>query len=148
MEAVSDYIFRYAKKTAEKAEQTEDPVRRSELGQMAVVMEKIATQKPETFTEAIELVWMIQLIGNLFGGSALSLSRFDQYMFPFYKHDIERGILTVDRAFELICSLYLKLNEPKMRTVQSLAVGGVRCENGENACNDLLQALPGSDVCA
>lgn len=137
MEAVSDYIFRYAKKTAEKAEQTEDPVRRSELGQMAVVMEKIATQKPETFTEAIELVWMIQLIGNLFGGSALSLSRFDQYMFPFYKHDIERGILTVDRAFELICSLYLKLNEPKMRTVQSLAVGGVRCENGENACNDL-----------
>ena len=35
---------------------------------MAVVMEKISMQKPETFTEAIELVWMIQLIGNLFGG--------------------------------------------------------------------------------
>ena len=137
MEAVSDYIFRYAKAAAVKAEATEEPVRRAELQKMAVVMEKISTQKPETFTEAIELVWMIQLIGNLFGGSALSLARFDQYMYPFYKHDIEAGTITVDRVFELICSLYMKLNEPKMRTVQSLAVGGICCESGEDACNDL-----------
>lgn len=137
MEAVSDYIFRYAKAAAVKAEATEEPVRRAELQEMAVVMEKISMQKPETFTEAIELVWMIQLIGNLFGGSALSLARFDQYMYPFYKHDIEAGAITVDRVFELICSLYMKLNEPKMRTVQSLAVGGICCESGEDACNDL-----------
>lgn len=137
MEAVSDYILRYARATAEKASKEQNPVRREELQKMSVVMEKISTQKPESFTEAIELVWMIQLIGNLFGGSALSLSRFDQYMYPFYQHDIAAGTITVERVFELICSLYLKLNEPKMRTVQSLAVGGVRCEDGENACNDL-----------
>lgn len=137
MEAVSDYILRYAKKTADAAAKTENSVRRAELEQMAQVMEKISAQKPETFTEAIELVWMIQLVGNLFGGSALSLSRFDQYMYPFYKQDIEAGRISVSRVFELICSLYLKLNEPKMRTVQSLAVGGVRCEDGEDACNDL-----------
>lgn len=137
MEAVSDYIHRYAEKTAAKAEETEDAVRKEELKQMAGVMEKISYQKPETFTEAIELVWMIQLIGNIFGGSALSLSRFDQYMFPFYKHDIEAGTITVGRVRELICSLYMKLNEPKMRTVQSLSVGGVCCETGEDACNDL-----------
>ena len=58
-------------------------------------------------------------------------------MYPFYKHDIEAGTITVDRVFELICSLYMKLNEPKMRTVQSLAVGGICCESGEDACNDL-----------
>ncbi len=50
---------------------------------MVVVGWKDPMQKPETFTEAIELVWMIQLIGNLFGGSALSLARFDQYMYLF-----------------------------------------------------------------
>lgn len=137
MEAVSDYIHRYAEKAAAKAEETQDSTRREELRQMAAVMEKISTQKPETFTEAIELVWMIQLIGNIFGGSALSLSRFDQYMYPFYKHDIEAGTITVGRVRELICSLYMKLNEPKMRTVQSLSVGGICCETGEDACNDL-----------
>lgn len=137
MEAASDYISRYADAAAAKAAETADPCRKAELENMAKVMKKIAWEKPETFTEAIELVWMFQLIGNLFGGSALSLSRFDQYMYPFYKHDIENGLITVPRVLELICSLYLKLNEPKMRTVQSLSVGGVRCDDGEDACNDL-----------
>ena len=136
MRAVSDFIRRYAVQTRLAAEKA-DKQRAAELDEMARVMEKISVQKPDSFTEAIELVWMIQLIGNIFGGSALSLARFDQYMFPFYKKDIESGAITLGRVRELICSLYLKLNEPKMRTVQSLCVGGVDVETGENACNDL-----------
>ena len=137
MEGVSAFIRRYAAAAAEAAKHTECPTRRAELEAMSKVMEKVSTGKPETFTEAIELVWLFQLIGNLFGGSALSLSRFDQYMYPFYRHDIETGAITLERVRELICSLYLKLNEPKMRTVQSLCVGGVNVDSGGDACNDL-----------
>lgn len=137
MEGITQYIHRYAQTTAEAAKEEQDAERRAELSEMARIMEKVATEKPDTFTEAIELVWLIQMIGNLFGGSALSLARFDQYMFPFYKHDIETGAITLERVRELIASLYLKLNEPKMRTVQSLCVGGVNTEDGEDACNDL-----------
>lgn len=137
MEGVSAYIKRYAAAAAAAAEKTACDVRKAELLEMSKVMAKVAVEKPENFTEAIELVWLFQLIGNLFGGSALSLARFDQYMFPFYKNDIENGAITLERVRELICSLYLKLNEPKMRTVQSLAVGGVKVEDGTDACNDL-----------
>ena len=93
---------------------------------------------PDTFYEALELVWMTQLIGNLEGGSPLSLGRFDQYMYPFYKKDMENGSLTQERAFELVCALYLKLNEPKMRTVQSLSVGGLSYD-GEDGANGLTK---------
>lgn len=136
MRGVSCFIRRYADVTRIAAEKAEK-LRAKELYVMADVMEKVSLQRPESFTEAIELVWLIQLIGNIFGGSALSLARFDQYMFPFYKKDIEAGKITLERVRELISSLYLKLNEPKMRTVQSLCVGGVDVECGEDACNDL-----------
>lgn len=136
MRGVSDFIRRYAD-AARRAAKTADAQRAGELLAMAQVMEKVSRERPESFTEAIELVWLIQLIGNIFGGSALSLARFDQYMFPFYRRDIESGAITLNRVRELICSLYLKLNEPKMRTVQSLCVGGVHVQNGEDACNDL-----------
>ncbi len=137
MEGVSNFIQRYAESTAQAAEASKNATRKNELAEMANVMKKVSVQAPATFTEAIELVWLFQMIGNLFGGSALSLARFDQYMFPFYKRDIEAGTITVDRVRELVCSLYLKLNEPKMRTVQSLCVGGVHVEDGSDACNDL-----------
>lgn len=137
MEGVSAFIRRYAAAAAKAAEEAGSEIRRAELLEMSAVMEKISTEKPDSFTEAIELVWLFQLIGNLFGGSALSLSRFDQYILPFYQHDIETGRITLERVRELVCSLYLKLNEPKMRTVQSLCVGGVKVEDGSDACNDL-----------
>ena len=137
MEGVSAFIRRYAAAAADAAAKTEDQGRKAELLEMSAVMEHVSWEKPETFTEAIELVWMFQLIGNLFGGSALSLGRFDQYMMPFYQRDIQSGAITLERVRELICSLYLKLNEPKMRTVQSLSVGGVKTADGSDACNDL-----------
>lgn len=136
MRGVSDFIFRYAA-AVRQAAQPCGGERRAEFLEMARVMEKISCQKPENFTEAIQLVWMIQLVGNLFGGSALSLARFDQYMYPLYRQDIESGAITLQRVRELICALFLKLNEPKMRTVQSLCLGGVRVEDGKDACNDL-----------
>lgn len=138
VEAVIHYIRKYARAVRDEAERTESLMRKNELLELADIMKKISTEKPDTFYEALDLVWMTQLIGNLEGGSALSLGRFDQYMYPFYKRDTENGILTQERAFELICSLYLKMNEPKMRTVQSLSVGGLSY-GGEDGANELTK---------
>ena len=138
VEAVIHYIRKYAAAVEAEAEKTADSVRKEELLEMARIMKKVSTEKPDTFVEALELVWLTQLIGNLEGGSALSLARFDQYMYPFYEKDMEEGRLTEEKAFEWMCALYLKLNEPKMRTVQSLCVGGVTTE-GENGANELTK---------
>ena len=138
IEGVIHFIQKYAKAVQAEAERTECEIRKAELLELVRIMNKISTEKPDTFYEALDLVWMTQLIGNLEGGSALSLGRFDQYMYPFYKKDMENGSLTQERAFELVCALYLKLNEPKMRTVQSLSVGGLSYD-GEDGANELTK---------
>ena len=137
-QAVIDYADRYAKLALEMAEKCTDPQRKAELLVIASNCSKVPAKGATNFWEACQSFWFVQqLLQMESSGHSISPGRFDQYMYPFYKHDIEAGTITVDRVFELICSLYMKLNEPKMRTVQSLAVGGICCESGEDACNDL-----------
>ena len=137
LDAASKYIHDYAAAAREEALDV-GPERAAELKELARVCDKIADQKPDTFFEAIQLVWMTHLIGNVDGGSAMSLGRFDQYMRPFFEKDIASGELTLERARELVAALWLKLNEPKMRTVQSCCLAGVTRE-GKDGASELTQ---------
>ncbi len=131
------YINRLADTLTAQAEAA-DMKRAAELRDMAAVCRKVATGKPESFKEAITLVWLAHLIANIGGGSAMSFARFDQYMFPFYENDIASGAITRNEAKELLCCLWFKVNEPKMRTVQSLSLGGVT-PSSENGANELTR---------
>ena len=137
MLAAIRFVERYAA-TLEKERETANPDRARELGVMAETCRKIAAGKPETFREALQLVWMTHVIGNLAGGSALSFARFDQYMRPFYEQDLQDGRMNRDQASELMACVFLKVNEPKMRTVQSLCLGGVR-PDGTDGASDLTK---------
>ena len=96
----------------------------------------IAGEAPRTFRQALQLVWMIHLMSNIGGGSAMSFGRFDQYLHPFYQRDLSAGRLTPEDARELVAHLWLKANEPKMRTVQSLTLSGIGRDGGDGT-NDL-----------
>jgi formate C-acetyltransferase len=98
---------------ATQLETEQDGRRKAELEELARVSDKISSGKPETFFEAIQLVWYTHLIANLANGCAMSFSRFDQYMFPFYRDDLEAGRITPERARELICALFYKMNDQK-----------------------------------
>jgi len=138
IEAAIRYMKRYARAYADAAEAEQDAERARELREIAAVIDKVSTEKPETFREAIQLVWLTHLIANTGLGSALSFAKFDQYMYPFYKRDIEAGRITFEEARDLVCMLYLKCNEPKMRTVQSMALGGLNAR-GESTANDFTK---------
>ncbi|MGI6039850.1 MAG: pyruvate formate lyase [Clostridiales bacterium] len=138
IEAAIRYMKRYAKAYLGAAKTEEDPVRSEELREIAEIIDKVSTEKPETFREAIQLVWLTHLIANTGLGSALSFAKFDQYMYPFYRRDIELGRITFDEARDLVCMLYLKCNEPKMRTVQSMALGGLDAK-GESTANEFTK---------
>jgi formate C-acetyltransferase len=86
----------------------------------------------------VQFTWMLHVIMSILWGSALSFGRFDQYLFPLYERDIASGAITRDEARELLSCLWLKVNEPRMRTVQSLTLGGVT-PDGENAANALTE---------
>lgn len=137
IEACSRFIERYAK-TAEETAAASGPERAAELTAAAERLRKIAHQPADTFAEALQTVWMLHLIASVTGGSALSFARLDQYLYPLYRRDLDRGAMRREEAAELLSCLWLKINEPRMRTVQSVTIGGIT-PDGDDAANDLTR---------
>ena len=140
LEAVIRYIKRYSEQYKKAAANEADPERASELEEIAIVLAKVATEKAGSFNEALQLVWITHVISSVNMGSAMSFARFDQYMYPFYKADADAGLITKEETRDLIVHMILKVNEPKMRTVQSLALGGTT-PDGNDAANDLTKIV-------
>lgn len=141
IDAVIGFFKRYAQIALDEADKPScSAQRRKELHSMAKTMEKVSYHKPETFHEAIQMVWMMYIISNLQApqGSCSSYARFDQYLYPFYQADIEANRITEDEAVLYIGNLFCKVNEPRMRSVVSLIIGGVTPE-GKEASNDITR---------
>lgn len=139
MDAVVVFVGRYETVLNQQAENQEiSKERQIELKQMANICGAIKTAPAASFREAVQLVWMLHAIASIGGGSALSFGRLDQYLYPYYKKDLDAGVITKEEAKELLCCIWLKINEPKMRTVQSVTIGGVT-PDGKDASNELTQ---------
>ena len=109
LDAVRTFANRYsvlAKKLAEKELNQE---RKLELLEMSRICEKVPYEPAETFQEAVQSVWFIQLILQIeSNGHSLSYGRFDQYMYPYYDRDIKNGNITEAEALELLTCLWIK----------------------------------------
>ncbi|MFW6189112.1 MAG: pyruvate formate lyase family protein [Planctomycetota bacterium] len=139
VEAAVRFIRRYADRLEQEAGKPETAADRAlELRETAEVCRRVATDRPQTFRQALQLVWMVHIIGNIAGGSAMSFARFDQYMYPFYRRDLESGDITREAAKTLLECMWLKVNEPHMRTVQSVCLAGTTPDGG-SAANELTE---------
>ena len=108
LDAVRTYAHRFAQLAREKAAAASDD-RKKELLEIAGICEKVPYEPAQTFREAIQAVWFIQLILQIeSNGHSLSYGRFDQYMYPYLKHDLELGLITEDSAVELLGNLWIK----------------------------------------
>jgi pyruvate formate-lyase/glycerol dehydratase family glycyl radical enzyme len=141
---------RYAKLAQKLASEETEPMRKKELESIAKICDCIPENPPRNFKEAMQMVWFVQLILQIeSNGHSVSLGRFDQYMYPYYRRDMEAGTLTKEEALELIECFYIKLfSVNKIRpwshtrfvsgypTYQNLIVGG-QTEDGRDATNEL-----------
>lgn len=148
--AVIDYAGRYAKLAQEMAAQTSDPVRKQELFVIAENCSRVPAKGAQNFYEACQSFWFVQqLLQMESSGHSISPGRFDQYMYPYYKKDMEAGTLTREFAQELMDCIWVKLNDlNKCRDAasaegfagyslfQNLIAGGQNKE-GEDVTNDL-----------
>ncbi|MCC8140441.1 MAG: pyruvate formate lyase [Lachnospiraceae bacterium] len=137
IEAVIRFIRRYAQTLREEAS-GESEERSAELLRLAGICERISEKPAEGFYEALQLVWMLHTVASIQGGSALSFGRLDQYLYPYYAEDRKNGRISDEEVKELLSCVWLKINEPKMRTVQSVTLGGLT-RDGKNACNELTR---------
>ena len=149
-QAVIDYANRYAKLALERAEKCTDPQRKAELLVIASNCSKVPAKGATNFWEACQSFWFVQqLLQMESSGHSISPGRFDQYMYPYYKKDIESGAITRTAAQELIDCIWVKLNDlNKVRDAasaegfagyslfQNLIVGGQN-KDGEDVTNDL-----------
>jgi len=104
---------RYAAEAERLAAQESNPARKAELEEIARICHKVPWEPAETFTEALQSLWlthMLVLVAESYPGPGVSPGRIDQYLYPYYKADIEAGRLSVRQAKEWLHCLWIKHN--------------------------------------
>ncbi|MCL5025631.1 MAG: hypothetical protein M1531_03930 [Chloroflexi bacterium] len=110
MDAVIALAHRYADLATAMAAQEEDQQRRAELLGIANVCQHVPEYPPRSFREALQSFWFMfaSLNGTL---TVAPVGRFDYYMYPFLKRDLDAGDTTLDDAQELVDCLWIKFSE-------------------------------------
>ncbi|WP_291440834.1 choline trimethylamine-lyase [Desulfovibrio sp.] len=153
-EGVMIYARRMSEYAAQLAARENDPRRKAELLKIAEVNARVPAHAPTTFWEAIQAVWTVEsLLVVEENQTGMSIGRVDQYMYPFYKADIEAGRMTPYEAFDLAGCMLIKMSEMMWLTSEgsskffagyqpfvNMCVGGVSRE-GRDATNDLTYLL-------
>lgn len=111
-EGIVTLAHRHADLAEEMAALCADPVRKAELQKIAAVCRRVPEYPAASFYEAVQSVlfyeYAIYMEQN---ASSYNLGRIDQYLYPYYKADIENGVLTKDDAQELLDCLWIKIAE-------------------------------------
>ena len=141
---------RYYEEAIKMADAEQDEKRKKELLEIAQICAKVPYNPPETFREALQFVQFTQLLiwteENEVGNE---MDRLDQYLYPFYKKDIEAGRITKQEAQELMECLWIKFAEivycanlgnaiynAGYQPFHGMTLGGID-EHGEDATNEI-----------
>jgi formate C-acetyltransferase len=150
LDSFQSFIRRYRDLAIYQSKESDDPQRVDELKRIAENCNWIAEKPPRNFYQALQLVYFVQLILQIeSNGHSVSLGRLDQYLYPFYKKDIDAGTLNEANASELLENTWIKLlSINKIRPwshtrfsaggplYQNVSIGG-QTMDGKDAVNEL-----------
>ncbi len=147
---------RHSESLQQLAENEKDAKRKAELETMAQICRRVPAHAPETFWEALQYYWFVHVgvITEVNPWDSFNPGRLDQHLYPFYKRDLESGILTEEKARELLQAFWIKFNNqpapPKVGVTAEesctytdfalINLGGVK-EDGSDAVNELSYLL-------
>lgn len=150
LNGLMDYIARFERLSLKQAAIEPDEERAQELRDIAQRCTNLQLRAPQSFLEALQLVWFVHVALHIeTNGHSLSLGRIDQYLYPFYRADVESGALVPQTAWDALGSLYIKIfGNIKLRswgstktqlgypTYQNICLGG-QTADGVDATNEL-----------
>lgn len=153
-DALARYGERYADLALIMAESDEEPGHKPELLEIADICRKVPRRGASSFHEALQSIFFAQIAINLESlDQGITPGRMDVYLYPYYKQDLRKGILTREKAKELITAFCIKLAEiipvfsknitnfhGGMFNGQVITVGGVD-EEGNDASNELSHII-------
>lgn len=154
-EAMINLGNRYAAKARELHFTEKNEHRKNELLKIAEICTRVPANPASSFWEALQSIWFTDMVLHcVCGARDYGLGRLDVYLYPLYKRDIEKGILSREKGLELLECFFIKLNEiigrgvenytPKkilsVNSIQYLIIGG-RDETGHDASNELSKLI-------
>ncbi|MBI5034460.1 MAG: formate C-acetyltransferase/glycerol dehydratase family glycyl radical enzyme [Chloroflexi bacterium] len=147
---------RYAAEANRLADAETDPKRKNELREMARNCAKVPWLPPETFPEALQALWtthMMLMAAESYPGPGVSPGRVDQYLYPYFKADLDAGRLTREQAKEWLECWWIKHNYAydyqgwvgtnqgiNSSFGQLITLGGMNAD-GSDASNDLTYLM-------
>ena len=114
--------------------------------EIAETLRAIRHDGAKSFRQALQLLRILHFMLWESGTYHNTMGRFDQYMYPFYKRDIDAGILTKEDAYDLVLEFFLICNKDSDLYIgmqqgdngQSMVLGG-RSATGEYLFNDISE---------
>ncbi len=158
LEGLEMFAQRYAAHLSNLSVKEKNPDRRRELEEMAEICKHVPKYPARTFHEALQSIIFVQIALCLESyENAISYGRIDQILYPYYKKDLDTGIITYEKAKELLCLFVLKMDELVLTTDgnsflsayktvetcstdQALTFGGLD-KDGKDATNDITYML-------
>ncbi|MBU9079284.1 formate C-acetyltransferase/glycerol dehydratase family glycyl radical enzyme [Erysipelatoclostridium sp. MSK.7.34] len=153
LEGVCHFMMRYHDYILTMLESLEDDNKKS-LQRVADICANLASRPAQSFHEAVQSLWFLFVVLHMeSNASSFSPGRMDQYLYPYYQKDIEKGIISKQEALEILECLWLKFNQiVYLRNQHSakyfagfpigfnIAIGGID-ENGCDIHNELSLLL-------
>jgi len=151
-DALVTYARRHADKATELARKEKNPARKKELERIARNCSRVPAHAPRDFWEALQYYWFVHLgvIIEFNTWDSFNPGRLDQHLYPFYTKGLKKGVLTQEKARELLQAFWIKFNNqpapPKVGVTAEesgtytdfalINTGGVKAD-GSDAVNEL-----------
>lgn len=158
LRASLSYAKRLSDKASELAKTEQNPQRKKQLEDMAIICKNIPANPAKTFHEAVNCVWLCLIAIHAENiNMAISPGRLDQVLYPWFLADMDAGIINMDEAIDIVGSLWVKLGDnvdlvPQVSeelfggagTAPAVTIGGsITGTNGEavDGVNDLTYIM-------
>lgn len=112
LSASQTFMKRYSLLASQMSEETSDENLKNNLKEASRICLKLCGQPAETFHEAVQSLWFLYVILQMeSNASSFSPGRADQYLYPYFKNDLDQGRLSLEKTLEIIEALWLKFNQ-------------------------------------
>lgn len=159
LEGIKQWILNYAKEASFLAKIEKDSKQKKEYKEIAERLNWIASKPPRSFKDALQMIWVFHIaVLNEDAISGLSPGRLGQVLYPYWKTDMDKGLINREQTLELLEMMRLKFTEIDCfasagvvggvlsgNTFNNLCLGGLN-KDGESAANELEDLILESGI--
>ncbi len=150
LEGIKAWICNYAREVESMAVYEKDEKQKQEYADIANRLQHLSSKPPRDFRDAVQLTWIFHIaVLNEDAISGLSPGRLGQVLYPYWKRDMDQGLINREESLELLENMRMKFTQIDCfasmgvvggvlsgNTFNNLCVGGLD-KDGNNASNEL-----------